>query len=84
MQTDAFTTYEDRMHHVHNLYARAKAADETFSAALEQDFGKNACNMRYARVLPTRIRLLADAKVAADEELLAATRKLRDSQVAYP
>ncbi len=59
-----------------NYYQIALDADAAFQAVLVTDYGKQAGDMRYARVLPTHIEPLRAAKIKADEEWLAYRRSL--------
>ncbi len=56
-------------------YDKALAADKAFQDALEEEYGSAASEMRYARVLPSRLALLAADKRHADELWLADMRR---------
>jgi hypothetical protein len=59
------------------LYHAAIAADDAFQAALVKEYGKEACNKRYAAYLPSYLVVLANKKKAADLTLHMATLKMR-------
>lgn len=63
---------------IHNLYYEAKIADVAYQEALVAEYGKDAADMRYSYVLPTRLRLLALSKQAADKRYLDACRIMRE------
>ena len=54
------------------LYEYAVWADKAFHDALVEDFGSDAGDMRYAKVLPTRHARLRTVKIEADTAWLAA------------
>ncbi len=57
------------------VYEAALKADAEFQAALIDDYGERASEMRYAQVLPTRLFLLRAAKLEADEAWLKVLRQ---------
>jgi hypothetical protein len=67
------------MSSAHDFYYRAVAADEAFSAELEQVFGKHACNARYDKrsTATPELQRLGAAKRAADLALHIAFRESR-------
>ena len=58
-------------------YYAAIAADDAFQIALEQTYGKEACNKRYCYNLPGPLTVLSNKKKAADHALHMATLKMR-------
>lgn len=54
------------------LYQAALDADAAYQAALIEEYGDKASEMRYAQVLPSRLALLRGAKLEADEAWLKA------------
>lgn len=59
------------------LREAAFAADKAYGDALREAYGKDAGDMRYAKVLPSQLAILRIAKREADDAWLACIRQHR-------